>query len=194
MGWGVITVGAGMRFLIVLLTAFLSVPPSVAEIYDLTVNSPPMYAVGPFGSYGYADATFSLFGGPPYSIYINDDAGYGWFAQFSIANVDLGACASSNPGPCMSGFQIREGVIAPGQAVVVLPNGIGSFSNSPDFQYPAPSPSDFFIEVSLDPRFTLVPAVPELSTWAMLLIGFASLGFLAYRQQRARAFLAARTS
>jgi len=28
-----------------------------------------------------------------------------------------------------------------------------------------------------------ITAVPELSTWAMMLLGFASLGFFAYRRK-----------
>jgi hypothetical protein len=30
----------------------------------------------------------------------------------------------------------------------------------------------------------LISAIPEPSTWAMMLIGFAGLGFLAYRRQQ----------
>ena len=30
---------------------------------------------------------------------------------------------------------------------------------------------------------SLITAIPEPSTWAMMLIGFAGLGFLAYRRQ-----------
>jgi hypothetical protein len=30
---------------------------------------------------------------------------------------------------------------------------------------------------------TVAPAVPELSTWAMMILGFAGVGFLAYRRK-----------
>jgi hypothetical protein len=36
-----------------------------------------------------------------------------------------------------------------------------------------------------------VAAVPEPSTWAMLLIGFAGIGFVAYRQKSKPALMAA---
>jgi hypothetical protein len=36
-----------------------------------------------------------------------------------------------------------------------------------------------------------IAAVPELSTWAMMLLGFCALGFLAYRRQNKTAFSAA---
>jgi PEP-CTERM motif len=35
---------------------------------------------------------------------------------------------------------------------------------------------------------TVTDAVPEPSTWAMMLIGFAGLGFVAYRRQKKTAF------
>ena len=38
---------------------------------------------------------------------------------------------------------------------------------------------------------TLTPAVPEPSTWAMLLIGFAGIGFMAYRRKSKPALMAA---
>jgi PEP-CTERM motif len=39
--------------------------------------------------------------------------------------------------------------------------------------------------------FTPLPAVPEPSTWAMLLIGFAGIGFMAYRRKSKPALMAA---
>src|SRR5581483_3589354 len=35
-----------------------------------------------------------------------------------------------------------------------------------------------------------VPAVPEVSTWAMMIIGFLGLGFMAYRRKNQMAFSA----
>jgi hypothetical protein len=32
-------------------------------------------------------------------------------------------------------------------------------------------------------QFTLTAAVPEPSTWAMMILGFAGVGFMAYRRQ-----------
>ena len=30
----------------------------------------------------------------------------------------------------------------------------------------------------------IVPSIPEISTWAMMLVGFAGLGFAAFQQKR----------
>ena len=50
-------------------------------------------------------------------------------------------------------------------------------------------PSDF---VGLDNvSVTLNAAVPEPSTWAMLLLGFAGIGFMAYRRKAKPALMAA---
>jgi hypothetical protein len=37
----------------------------------------------------------------------------------------------------------------------------------------------------LDPGTLSVSAVPEASTWAMMVLGFASVGFMAYRRKTA---------
>jgi hypothetical protein len=46
---------------------------------------------------------------------------------------------------------------------------------------------------SLNGDFTIssVSAVPELSTWAMMILGFAGIGFMAYRRKSKPAFMAA---
>ena len=57
---------------------------------------------------------------------------------------------------------------------------------------------DVFVEMSLagtpltsPPKITLVAGVPEPSTWAMMLIGFAGLGFAGYRTSRKAVSVAA---
>ena len=41
-----------------------------------------------------------------------------------------------------------------------------------------------------DGLFGSIRAVPEPSTWAMLILGFASIGFMAYRRRNKAAMLA----
>jgi PEP-CTERM motif len=40
------------------------------------------------------------------------------------------------------------------------------------------------LKFAIDGNVTTLAAVPEPSTWAMMLIGFASLGFVGYRASR----------
>jgi hypothetical protein len=49
--------------------------------------------------------------------------------------------------------------------------------------YQGPSPIDVSLTFDSGTRF-LITAVPEPSTWAMLLIGFAGIGFMAHRKRR----------
>lgn len=50
--------------------------------------------------------------------------------------------------------------------------------------------SDFFADPNAPPGGTLtITAVPELSTWAMMLLGFAAVGFAAYSRTSAQAVL-----
>jgi hypothetical protein len=59
---------------------------------------------------------------------------------------------------------------------------------------PLPDPKTFLLEYTVPDSgqiqfaftgqvISYSPAVPELSTWAMLLIGFAGIGFAAYRNK-----------
>jgi hypothetical protein len=61
-----------------------------------------------------------------------------------------------------------------------------SVSRSPTYDfYPATSFSNFSVTGDV------TSAVPEPSTWAMLLLGFAGLGFMAYRRKSKPALMAA---
>jgi hypothetical protein len=65
----------------------------------------------------------------------------------------------------------------------------GGFINVSDdiFTFGPIVPLDVEIFIGLPDGFTL-SAVPEPSTWAMLLIGFAGIGFVSYRRQRQYTF------
>jgi hypothetical protein len=58
-------------------------------------------------------------------------------------------------------------------ATVILPDNINSVSQALDW-------SERFVGAPL------VAPVPELSTWAMMLLGFGGLGFAGYRRARRR--------
>jgi hypothetical protein len=101
------------------------------------------------------------------------------------------------------GTIIQEATVSPpaagGQDAVV-----GTFSSSGDAELVGP----YFVEITgvsgggslrlaIDGNVTAIPdpvtstSAPELSTWAMLLLGFAGLGFAGYRASRRTAAAAA---
>jgi hypothetical protein len=84
-----------------------------------------------------------------------------FFVSFFDANGNLGAFGSGTSG------------------VIALDDSGGG--NPADADY-----DDLVIKFSLSNGF--VAPVPEASTWAMMLIGFAGLGFLAYRRKPKAAF------
>jgi len=52
--------------------------------------------------------------------------------------------------------------------------------------------SDFGGEFAFSPGvFAATSAVPELSTWAMMIVGFAGVGFMAHRRKSEPALIAA---
>jgi hypothetical protein len=51
-----------------------------------------------------------------------------------------------------------------------------------------PGPDDFQLSVTLPDGFS-ISGVPEPSTWPMLLIGFAAIGFAGYRKSRRENFI-----
>jgi hypothetical protein len=57
-----------------------------------------------------------------------------------------------------------------------------------------PSPADSYWDDSrhsIRGSILVTPAVPEPSTWAMMLLGFAGIGFIAYRRKSKPALTAA---
>jgi hypothetical protein len=83
----------------------------------------------------------------------------------------------------------------PGQDVVAINFNTGTASETEYYDF-APTAFTTAGVVSQDAgtfgnNGTLITAVPEPSTWAMLLLGFAGLGFMAYRRKAKPALMAA---
>jgi hypothetical protein len=76
-------------------------------------------------------------------------------------------------------------VLTPGTG----PNGtvgyIADFNFANAYQYYAFGASTVAVQLgNSDQELSAIgPAVPELSTWAMMILGFAGLGFMAYRRR-----------
>jgi hypothetical protein len=59
---------------------------------------------------------------------------------------------------------------------------VGTYSETANAGYFVPSPESLSLGGNFA-AFSIAPSVPEPSTWAMLLLGFAGVGFMAYRQK-----------
>lgn len=66
------------------------------------------------------------------------------------------------------------GGLSPPTPFGTFSHGVGTTANSVDTNTNGRS----------DTNTRVVPAVPEVSTWAMMVLGFAAVGFLAYRRRK----------
>jgi PEP-CTERM motif len=98
-------------------------------------------------------------------------------AQQNLFSVDFIAPASED-----GGFEFS---IARGRN----PNGVASSSDAPFTENGAYLFSNFSVADLSAPPFTT--SVPEPSTWAMMILGFAGIGFMAYRRKAKQALMAA---
>jgi PEP-CTERM motif len=86
----------------------------------------------------------------------------------------------------------EDQLIFPTSTEVVDGNGLGfRLSNNvtvaifeDNFTLPAGEYADVTSEANGFGSFTLTAAVPEPSTWAMMILGFCGLGFMAYRRKQ----------
>ena len=72
----------------------------------------------------------------------------------------------------------------PGQDVVTINFNTGTGAQAEFYDFASPA----FTEVGVASQDgindgTLITAVPEASTWAMMILGFCGLGFMAYRRK-----------
>jgi hypothetical protein len=113
---------------------------------------------------------------------------FGWTWRSRIENFNDGAQSYAN-------YEAESvgGIVWAGLSIFVGANdaSIPASINTP-FSVNLPGSGEFFylyngarqIQLGLDVSSLTVAAVPEPSTWAMLLIGFAGIGFAGYRKSR----------
>jgi hypothetical protein len=125
---------------------------------------------GPVGSYDYR-TTFSLAGLNPATALITG----GWSTDNNGLQILINGVDTGNPGTSFSQFSI----------------GFASFSINSGFD-PGVNTIDFIVNNGGGPTALRVEMsgtasnVPELSTWGMMLAGFAGLGFAGYRRTSKR--------
>jgi hypothetical protein len=99
-------------------------------------------------------------------------------------------CGGNVPGPCGGGFTpIGQNFLylnKDNHTLEAISSGLVFLSSISNQVFPDADPY-FEVVTSLSDDFTI--AVPEPSTWAMLLIGFAAVGFAGYRKARRESFV-----
>ncbi|MBN8992916.1 MAG: PEP-CTERM sorting domain-containing protein [Rhizobiales bacterium] len=92
----------------------------------------------------------------------------------------------------------KVGNVLTQQISFVDSGGLASFTGSniwffqDDLAVPGEASSGTVTHISISSdAITVSPAVPEPSTWAMMILGFAGIGFMAYRRKSKQALMAA---
>ena len=108
------------------------------------------------------------------SVYFTRYTGLTWLSP----TIQMTAYSPKIPGSILTSFEITDGLTGNGfVSVSILDTFLGGLSEQFDL---VPTT----LSVSADPP---TGSVPEPSTWAMLLLGFAGIGFIGYRQRKSRA-------
>jgi hypothetical protein len=69
-------------------------------------------------------------------------------------------------------------------STIFVPTAASFYDLALNFKGNGDTAADFVVDnVSIQDNVSLTTAIPETSTWAMLILGFASLGFAGYRQK-----------
>ena len=122
--------------------------------------------------------------GPTRGFNISDNASFG---QTIADNISGNIGTASFPGPRVSfGFTADTDVITSHSIIPSAPYHPSVFQ-AMFVSYTSPTGS-YWLELD---NLAGVSAVPEPSTWAMMILGFAGVGFLAYRRGRKQQALAA---
>jgi hypothetical protein len=152
-----------------------SAAPVTTETFNFTLTGVPAQAQGP-GPSGSGTITGTL----------NSDG--------SVSVTGITGTVDGQSIGALSHSLGEDQMIFPTSAEVVDGNGLG-FSVGTDgetvaiFESSNKTPAGVFEDVASNARvgfgeFTVTAAVPEPSTWAMMILGFCGLGFMAYRRKQ----------
>lgn len=168
-----------MRFLIAAFAILLSLAPAKAIVYSIDVPAVSSYTAtfrvesdhGP----DFFSALISIGGGA----YVIEGGHFGSFSSFtSHATFAGGHAMQSGCAPASYSCNYGTTGFAGGLTGEDYTLSYSALISGPD-AYLGPAQ----ISVRLSDGFFIV-GVPEPSTWAMLLIGFAGVGYMAYRRRK----------
>jgi hypothetical protein len=141
------------------------------QIYLIGITLPATDVVGsPNGWGGYGAPDFGTPGNPSYNI--------NWCTHScqGTSEADLLADAIAS-GSTLGGFQARDTSLIAQTSIPWFVYAWGGVPNSPGCP----------LDCGANPGFegiASVAAVPEPSTWAMMILGFAGVGFMGYRRRK----------
>jgi hypothetical protein len=176
--------------------AVVAIQPSSASIFQLSLTGPTEF-LGPPNTalvalYGASGSNLFLVS-PPSPVPAGDQYSYNLGVTITDSLSSVSICASTNPGPCNG----SSGSIPLGEFLVPQTGASGLFSLSVlevdygsaalvsgvlSFTFTLPPDANLEVFVDLPIGYSVAP-VPEPSTWAMMLIGFLGIGFMAYRRR-----------
>jgi hypothetical protein len=100
---------------------------------------------------------------------------------FDSANSVLGVFTTDALAPTLSGAVLVTTADPKGHLLIAA-NGASSYNITAALMF-LEGPGNFIGVQDLTSTLTSVAAVPEPSTWAMMILGFAGVGFMAYRRR-----------
>ena len=172
-----------MRSLLLLLLCLFTTPSS-ASVFHLQGGS--YQVTGDFGAHGIVGSVSASFSwtpvpGLPYDPFTGPF--FGFFITVRVNDGQFQSCSFSQAESRCT----RTLLNLPFDVFDFDGDGDGTMNISPVLQLTNVTISDFDIAITLPDGFAIVSpqvaAVPEPSTWAMLLIGFAGIGYLTYRRR-----------
>jgi len=196
-GWELALGGMSMRYFFFVL---LLLTPSAHADTILTIPLNQLYQVNEPVPIEFDIGIQVQYIGSGYVQMMGDQTGWTAFFNISPPSATLELCRSSNPGPCtvtpssglivlnQNGAGDNQFEITGGQVNRYVNNyGYGGQTTPGDSFF---SPESFDAVIDLPDGYTIT-AVPEPSTWAMMILGFAGISFVAYRRKAKPASLMA---
>jgi len=161
---------------------------------EITWWSPAMNSAVIFTGTGTVALPFSSNMYPPNSTGSNDAAAFetavlkGTFSLTGPGLVSFTVGSDDDSFVYLNGKLIGQNPGIHGVTDVLFTGNGEAGSNTLEIFYADRERTGAFLSVSADVTLTAVGGVPEPSTWAMMILGFAGIGFMTYRRSRKSTF------